>query len=181
MGKPAIKPPEIRQTGTWVQTDRKAHEAWGKLIVQKPKAAALLHQLVAQMGDMNAVIISHGVLAQMMDCSVATIKRALKDLEARNWIEVLKIGKGRECAYIVNDRVAWQGKRENIRYSVFSANVVVDYDDQDSALIDTETGELRQIPALYPGEEALPSGEGEEPPNQLYIEGLAPDMPHLKK
>lgn len=176
-----VKVKENTHRGTWVQTDRKAHEAWGKLIIAKPAAAALLHCLVAQMGDKNAVVISQRMLAKMLGKSVDTVKRAIKDLEARNWIEVLKIGKGRECAYVVNDRVAWQGKRENIRYSIFSANVVVDYDDQDSALINAKTRHLRQIPALYPGEEALPSGDGEEPPNQLFLDGLEPDMPTLRK
>lgn len=167
--------------GSWVQTDRKAHEAWGKLIISKPSAAAVLHCLVSQMSDKNAVVISQGMLAKMMGKSIDTVKRAIKDLEARNWIEVLKLGKGRECAYIVNSRVAWQGKRDGIRYSVFSANVIVDYDDQDAAMIDTETGELLQIPALYPGEEPLPSGEGEPPPQQRFLDGLEPEMPTLKR
>lgn len=163
--------------GSWVQTDRKAHEAWGKLIISKPSAAALLHCLVSQMGDKNAVVVSQGMLAKMMGKSIDTIKRAIKDLEARNWIEVVKIGKGRECAYIVNDRVAWQGKRENIRYSIFSANVIVDYEDQDLAMIDKATGELRQIPALYPNEFQIPFGDGEEPPSQPFLEDLEPDLP----
>lgn len=167
--------------GSWVQTDRKAHEAWGKLIISKPSAAALLHCLVSQMGDKNAVVISQGMLAKMMGKSVETVKRAIKDLEARNWIEVLKLGKGRECAYVVNSRVAWQEKRDNIRYSIFSANVIVDYEDQDLAMIDKETGELRQIPTLYPDEIPFPSGEGEPPPQQQFLNGLEPDMPYLKK
>ena len=43
---------------TWVQTERAAHEAWGNLTMKSPRAAALMHQLVANMGHQNAVVVS---------------------------------------------------------------------------------------------------------------------------
>ena len=168
--------PQQRKTGTWVQTERKSHQAWANLILRKPMAAAVLHRLVAEMGEENAVIISQALLAKMVGKSVETIKRALRDLDRERWIQIIRIGKGKECAYIVNDRVAWQDKRDNLRFSRFSATIIADYEDQNFDF-DQETGELKQIPTLYPGEIQFPAGEGEFPPSQPSLDGLDPDLP----
>jgi len=170
LGAPAKPKP-----GQWVQTERKTHEAWGRLIAKKPRAAALAHFLVSQMGHQNAVVVSQSVLAKMMGCSVETVKRAVRDLVAENWIQVVRIGKGKEAAYVVNDRVAWGQPRDQLRLSVFSATVIADLDDQDQDAL--EQRDLRRIPTLYPGERQLPSGPGEEPPSQPSIEGMEPDLP----
>ena len=65
--------------------------------------------------------------------------------------------------------------RDQLRLSVFSAAVVVDHDDQDEALLGH--GDLRRIPTLYPGEQQLPSGPGEDPPSQPNFPGMEPDLP----
>ena len=171
-------PAKNREVGTWVQTERKTHEAWAVLIGRKPKAAALAHTLVSLMGHQNAVVISQAVLAKMMGCSVETVKRAVRDLVAERWIEVVRLGKGKEAAYVVNDRVAWGQARGELRLSTFSASVVADLADQNEALLGN--GALRRIPTLYPGERQLPSGLGEEPPSQGFIDGMEPDLPALK-
>lgn len=165
--------------GQWVQTERKTHEAWARLVMQKPRAAALAHHLVAQMGHQNAVVISQTILAKLMGCSVETVKRAVRDLVAEKWISVVRIGRGKEAAYVVNDRVAWGQPRNELCLSVFSATVVVDHDDQDDALLGH--GDLRRIPTLFPGERQLPSGAGEDPPSQPSIPGLEPDLPTLNE
>jgi len=172
MGVPARNKP-----GRWVQTERKAHEAWAGLIARKPRAAELLHHLVAQMGHQNAVVIPQAVLAKLMNRSVDTVQRAVKDLVSERWIQVVRVGRGKEAAYVVNDRVAWGQPRDQLRLSVFSAAVVVDLDDQDEAMLGH--GDLRRIPTLYPGEQQLPTGPGEDPPTQPSITGLEPDMPHI--
>ncbi|WP_323032625.1 hypothetical protein [Paracoccus sp. (in: a-proteobacteria)] len=163
--------------GQWVQTERKAHEAWARLIARKPRAAELLHHLVAQMGNQNAVVIPQTVLAKLMGRSVDTVQRAVKDLVAERWVSVVRLGKGKESAYIVNDRVAWGQPRDQLRLSVFSATVVADHDDQDAALLGH--GDLRRIPTLYPGEQQLPTGDGEAPPSQPSIPGMEPDLPTI--
>ena len=71
---------------TWVQTERAAHEAWGRLTVSSPRAAALMHHLVAQMDQSAAVVASHAALAAITGMSPSTIKRAINDLKAGNWI-----------------------------------------------------------------------------------------------
>ena len=169
--------PARNKPGHWVQTERKAHEAWARLIARKPRAAELLHHLVAQMGHQNAVVIPQAVLAKLMNRSVDTVQRAVKDLVAGGWIQVVRLGRGKEAAYVVNDRVAWGQPRDQLRLSVLSASVVADFDDQDEALLGH--GDLRRIPTLYPGELQLPTGPGEEPPSQPALDGLEPDLPHI--
>ncbi|RCO08041.1 helix-turn-helix domain-containing protein [Bacilli bacterium] len=121
------------------------------------------------------MVIPQTVLAKLMGCSVDTVQRAVRDLVAEKWISVVRLGRGKEAAYVVNDRVAWGQPRDQLRLSVFSAAVVADFDDQDEALLGH--GDLRRIPTLYPGEQQLPSGPGEEPPSQPTFDGFEPDLP----
>ena len=179
MMKKEVGAPAKNKPGHWVQTERKAHEAWARLIARKPRAAELLHHLVAQMGHQNAVVVPQTVLAKLMNRSVDTVQRAIKDLVAEQWIQVVRLGRGKEAAYVVNDRVAWGQTRDQLRLSVFSAAVVADLDDQDEALLGH--GDMRRIPTLYPGESQLPSGPSEEPPSQPAIPGLEPDLPALSE
>jgi len=164
--------------GTWVQTERKAHEAWAILIGSKPKAAQLMHLLVANMDRKGAVVASQKTLAEMMGCSVATVKRSLKALTDDNWLEVARIGseRGGVNAYLVNRRVAWADKRENQRYAAFDARIIVSASEQDKATLEA-TEPLRQLPQL--GETQLPTGEGVEPPSQPSLEGMEPDLPAI--
>lgn len=138
----------------------------------------LLHHLVAQMGHQNAVVVSQKTLSKLIGRSLRTVQYAVKDLVAERWISVVKLnGPGTVSAYVVNDRVAWGQPRDQLRLSVFSAAVVVDHDDQDESLLGH--GDLRRIPTLYPGEQQLPTGPGEEPPSQPGIPGMEPDLPAL--
>lgn len=167
----------IPQAARWVQVDRKASEAWGRLCIEKPTAAALLHQLVAVMGHQNAVVIPQKVLAQMLGVTDRTIRTAVAYLAKKNWIQIVRLGKGKEAAYVVNDRVAWGQSRKQLTLSVFSATVIASQEDQPAETLSSSA--LRRIPSLYPGERQLPTGPGEEPPHQPHIEGLEPDMPAL--
>ena len=177
---PDLGTPAKHKPGQWVQTERKAHEAWAHLIARKPRAAELLHHLVAQMGHQNAVVVSQKTLAQITGRSVETVKRALRDLVAERWVSVVKLnGPGTVNAYVVNDRVAWGQPRDQLRLSVFSATVIADFGDQEEALLGH--ADLRRIPTLYPGELQLPTGPGEDPPNQPPIPGLEPDLPALSE
>lgn len=179
-GGPAIGAPAKNKPGQWVQTERKAHEAWANLIARKPRAAMLLHHLVAQMGHQNAVVVSQKTLSKLMGCGLRTVQYAIADLVAGKWIQVVKLnGPGTVSAYVVNARVAWGQPRDQLRLSVFSATVVADIEDQDEALLGH--ADLRRIPTLYPGERQLPTGPGEEPPSQPTIPGLEPDLPALSE
>ena len=114
----------------------------------------------------------------MLGVSERTVRRAVTDLVAARWIQVIRLGKGKEAAYVVNDRVAWGQSRDQLRLSVFSATIVADAADQDAATLDH--ADLRRIPTLYPGERQLPSGPGEPPPSQPHLDdSMLPDLPAL--
>ena len=170
--------PEKKPRGHYVQTERAAHEALAALGRESPNAVILMHLLVARMGEHNAVVVSQKTLAHLMDRHVNTVKNALRVLRDRRWIEIRQIGeRGTVNAYIVNDRVAWVGKRDGIRYSLFSANVIVSDDEQPDR---SELGvqePLRPLPQLQPGEQQLPTGPGLPPPSEPALPGMEPDLP----
>ena len=167
--------PVKQKQGHWVQTERKAHEAWSVLVGKKPRAAQLLHLLVANMGHQNAVVVAQSILAKLMGVNERTVRRAVADLVEDKWVQVIRIGKGKEAAYVVNDKVAWGQPRNELRLSTFSATVIADASDQTEA----SAGVLRRIPTLYPGERQLPSGDGLDPPSQPSIDGFEPNLPAL--
>jgi hypothetical protein len=176
----AIGTPATNKPGRWVQTERKAHEAWASLIAKKPRAAMLLHHLVAQMGHQNAVVVSQKTLSKLMSCALRTVQYAIADLVEERWITVVRLnGPGTVSAYVVNDRVAWGQPRDQLRLSVFSATVVADFEDQPSDTL--KHSDLRRVPTLYPGEQQIPTGQGDNPPSQQLFEGLEPDLPSLTK
>lgn len=168
------------KAGAWVQTDRAAHERWAQLAVRNPKASALLHILAARVGEHNAVVASQSTLAKMMGCSPATIKRALAELRAGNWIEVRQVGPtGSVNAYVVNDRVVWSGPRDGRRYSLFTANVILTDEEQPDRESLGRQDPLTKLPRMFPGEQQLPSGPGIAPPSEPALPGLEPPLPSV--
>jgi len=178
----AAKPKQLglttQQGGTWVQTDRSAHEKWALLSIASPRAASVLHVLVAQMGRHNAIVASQATLAKAAGCGLNTLKRALSVLREQGWIEVRQIGPtGTACAYIINDRVAWTGKRDGIRYSLFSAAVLIADDEQPDRDELGAQPALHRLPNLFPGERQLPSGPGLPQPSEPSLPGMEPELP----
>jgi DNA-binding MarR family transcriptional regulator len=163
--------------GTWVQTERKAHEAWAVLIGSKPKAAQLMHLLVANMDKSGAVVVSQKVLAEMMGVTTMTVKRSVKVLKGDNWLDVVRVGseRGGVNAYLVNRRVAWADKRSNQRFAAFDARIIVSASEQDQESLEAFDEPLRKLPRL--GEDQLPTGEGLQPPSQPSFDGMEPDLP----
>lgn len=168
--------PEKKPRGRWVQTERSAHEAWATLTAKSPRAAQIMHLLTARVGENNAVVVSQKTLEKLSSTSRRTVQRALTVLVEDRWIEIRQIGeRGTVNAYIVNDRVAWSGKRDGIRYSLFSAEVIVSEEEQPDREHLSKQEPLRRLPRF--GEHQLPSGDGLPPPSEPYFEGLGPDLP----
>lgn len=170
--------PNTSPSGHWVQTERAAHEAWAALIDRSPKAAKLMHILTARVGENNAVVVSQKVLTKLMKCSRPTVQRALEVLAQDRWIEVRQIGEnGTVNAHIINDRVAWSGKRDGLRYSLFSATVIVSEDEQPDRDALGNQAPLRRLPSLFRDERQLPHGHGLPPPSEPSLPGMEPDLP----
>lgn len=167
-----VAKPAVPKRQTFVQTEREAHVAWGRLAMTRPAAAAVMHQLVALMDRQNAIAISHQTLADLAGCNERTVRRALEYLQEQRWVQVIKIGKrGTVNAYVINDRVAWADYRDNKRLSIFSARIIADASDQDDLALSSKA--LRKVPIIHPPEQALPAGEW-PPGSQPTFEGMEP-------
>ena len=172
--------PESRHKGTWVQTERSAHEAFAQLIAKSPLAARIMHLLAGRVGEHNAVVISQGLLAKLTGATRKGVNNAIGVLARDRWIEVRQIGdRGTTNAYILNDRVIWHGDRNKLRYSLFSATVVISGEEQPDAedLNDLHAAPLRRLPTIYRDERQLPTGEGLPPPSEPSLPGFEPDLP----
>lgn len=167
----------IKKTiGSWVQTEREAHEAWASLIAKSPKAAQLMHLFTARVGENNAVVISQKNLMKLLSCSRRTVQRALDTLSENKWIEIRQIGEnGTVNAHILNDRVVWSEARDNLRYSLFSATVIVSSDEQPDKDQLGNQEPLRKLPKI--GELQLPIGDGLPPPSQPNLPNMEPNLP----
>ena len=149
----------------WAQPSAQAHELWGQLTNTKPRAAALLHHLVANMGtnmgSQNALVCSQKTLARLMGCSVDTVQRATAVLVGEGWIQTVHLnGPGTVLAYVIHSAVTWSEQHDRSRLTTFNARVVADADDQPPELL--ECKDLRRIPVLS-GEPPLPAGKDEPP------------------
>lgn len=169
-------------SNAWVQTERKTHEAWAQLSAKSPKAGALLHYFAARVGEQNAVIASHKIMADWLGCSTDTVKRAIIELRAGNWLEVRRSGPGGGAlAYVLNDRVVWSQARDGLRYSLFTAAVVVSEEDQPDRSDLGDQAPLKKLPRMQRGERQLPAGPGMPPPSQPSLPTLDPDTPAIRE
>ena len=166
--------------GTWVQTERAGHEALAALIKKNPKAAQLMHILVANMDEKAALVASHKLLAQLCDVSIMTIRRSLAVLVEQNFIQTVRVGseRGGVLAYIINSRIAWADSRENLKYATFSARVLITSSENTEPL---EGPELKKTPFLAPGDMQIPHGPGLPPPAQDSFEEMLPNLPAAMK
>lgn len=168
--------PEKPPKGRWVQTEREAHEAWAKLIRKSPKAAELMHLITARIGDHNAVVMSIPTIMKLMSTSRPTVIRAINLLRNDRWLETVQVGgSGTTNAYVVNDRVAWTGARDGIRFSLFSAAVIATDDEQPDQDQIGKQEPLRRLPQV--GERQIPNGDGLAPPSQPFLGGMEVDLP----
>ena len=81
------KPPPIpakRPLGTWVQTDREAHEAWA-ILAKKPAASAVMHILCANLGEHNAVVISQDTIAKLCGLSRGLMPESAESYAKAVW------------------------------------------------------------------------------------------------
>lgn len=171
-------PSKGKNHGNWVQTEREAHEAWAKLIRKSPKAAELMHLITARIGDHNAVVMSIPTIMSLMGASRPTVVRAINLLREDLWVQTVQIGgSGTANAYVVNDKVAWTGARDGIKFSLFSASVIVSSSDQ-TYQIDNQKP-LRKLARI--GELQMPTGGGLPPPSQPFLEGFEPEIPSYKQ
>ena len=176
--------PPLAPAGTWIQTERALHERWAQFLGLRGATAAsrVMHLLLARLRDVdgthNAVVISNRTLARLLGCDERTIRRGVAMLEEHRWLEVRQIGeRGTVNAFIINDRVAWFGDRDSLRYSSFSAAIVLSAEEQPDKEELGRQAPLHRLPTMLPGERQLPVGDGLPPPSQPSLPSLEPDLP----
>ena len=163
----------------FVQTDLATHEAWSKLTMEKPAAAALLHKLIVLADRDNLVVASHAALAEQLGVSAMTIRRAIKALREGDWIDSAQVGgAGTVNAYVLNSTVAWRKRRDGLRYAAMRGTVLLSGSEQSGRVLSQQARRLRhQVPGLLADEIQLPGGEGLPPVSQPLLDGFLPDLP----
>lgn len=116
-----------------------------KLSMKSPPAHTVLLTLIQQMGKLNAVVISIDALCKLSDLSVSTVKRAIGVLREENWVTVVKIGT--TSIYRVNSDLLWQDRPDG-KWAAFSANVIIDFEDQDEFTRNNPQLKSRRIPLV---------------------------------
>jgi len=132
----------------WLQSDKQAHAAMWKLGIKHPTALAVLHFMISKLSrGASGVIISAPAMARQMDISERSAKAAVAVLRDMKFVQILK--SGNTNAYIVNSRVAWQGKR-GFRFASFNAQIIVDEQEQARTVEELiqEGGELLEVPVM---------------------------------
>jgi len=134
-----------RRTFVMIEVGGGMNEKWHELQQQSPSASIVMNEILRNIGRHNAVCASQKTLAELTGYNIRTVQRAVKFLRESRWVQVVQLnGRGDVLCYVVNDRVAWFGKRKNLQFSKFSATVLASSKDQDEEI----KGNLRKIQSL---------------------------------
>lgn len=136
----------------FVQLYKKELKQLRSLVKLNPTAAQILLVFVEKMNKQNAVIMSYKTLEQITKKTRQTCSKAVKDLRASNFINIIKVGSAN--AYVVNSNVFWSTDNSiKEKFSIFTATVVACGSDQDADFEDWSGVELKKIPIFHPGEQ----------------------------
>lgn len=151
-----------------------ALEGLGDLIARAPRAAQLVTALIRRMqpGSAGVVVVSRETMRELLDSSMPTVDRALRLLIDEGWVQRIRIGGA--YALAINSRVAWIGSRGQLQHAVFDATVIASRAEQDAIALDPPP--MRSLPMLRPGEMAIVTGPGEDPPSQPGLDGIDPPL-----
>ena len=166
MGEP------INRHHHFAMVELQALEGLSGLIDRAPKAAKLIVSLIRRMqpGSGGVIVASRETMREIMGCSMPTVDRSLKILMDEGWVQRIKVGGA--SALAINRRVAWAGPRGDIQHAVFDATVIASRSEQDAISLDPPP--MRQVPIIEQGEDAIPSGDGSDPPSQRLLDGIPP-------
>lgn len=117
-------------------------------------ALAVLHFMTSRLHrGTNAVVMSHTAIAALMAISDRTVRTATQNLAKANFIQILKSGSSN--VYVINHRVAWQGKR-GARFAAFGADLLV-YEAEQEVPVDQlihESESLNTVPSMFSAEDS---------------------------
>ncbi|MGO1653200.1 helix-turn-helix domain-containing protein [Senegalia sp. (in: firmicutes)] len=116
----------------FVQVNKATYKLEDKLMQENPLAYRIWRFLVNNMDHYNAIIASYSVLMEQFDTSRSTLYRAIKVLENGEYIKIYKSGTSN--VYALNDKMVWNSYGTNLKYSKFSANVLISESEQDEEI-----------------------------------------------
>jgi DNA-binding transcriptional regulator YhcF (GntR family) len=148
----------------WLQIEKKSAAALSKLAVKSPAAMATIMYMVNRMSRTNAMVISQNAIATELGLTREAINRAIKLLSEHNFIEIIKTAG--TSVYVVNTRVAWQGKRGE-RHAHFHADIIALEREQTQPIDKREP--LKQVPVLMGDERIIVGNEPNDPPDQQEL------------
>ncbi len=160
----------ITDRSHFAMVELRALESLGDLIKRAPKAAQLIVALIRrlQSGSGGVVVCSRETMRELLECSMPSVERALRLLIEEGWVQRIRIGGANALA--INHRVAWLGARGEIQHAVFGATVIASRSEQDAMALNPPP--MRMVPILQQDEEALPYGDGIDPPSQPTFDGM---------
>ena len=110
-----------------IDTDRSTLMARLVLMRDFPDADGLLHQIIGQCGDTNALVASHRTLARLINVEdTDTVASAVAVLKSQRWVDVRQIGESPTVnAYLLGSRAVWTAGQDTARSATFKASVVI--------------------------------------------------------
>jgi hypothetical protein len=154
----------------FVQVSRKHIDGLNQLALHSPKAHFVLWKLVQAMNKQNAVMVSQESLQKLTGLSRPTVQRAIALLREQQWMEVLKVGTAN--VYRVNSSVFWQTRADG-RWASFSAEILVNFDEQDEKTKAVPQPKLRHVPFVEVHEDVIVSDTAlgsDDPPEQAQLD-----------
>lgn len=113
----------------FVQVNKDYYKAEDWLMSKSPIAYRIFKFLINGMDDYNAVICSYKVLQEHFNISQDTVRRAIKILKEKQYIEVYKSGTSN--VYAINKNIVWNSWGTNYDYAKFGANIILSETEQE--------------------------------------------------
>ena len=134
-----------RKNHNFVQLRKEVMPDMQQLVRANPIGAEVLLFLLGKMDKMsNAMVASYTLLQEQLGYSRPAIAKALKGLQADQWIEIQR--SGNMSIYCVNSNVAWQAANNQRHYARFTATVLLSSSEQKQDV--TKPGKpLKRVPA----------------------------------
>ncbi len=128
----------------FIQVNKDYYKAEDWLMSKSPIAYRIFKFLINGMDDYNAVICSYKVLQENFGISQDTVRRAIKILKEKKYIDVYKSGTSN--VYVINKNIVWSSWGTNFKYAKFGANIILSESEQENLKNKKiKTNKLKQI------------------------------------
>lgn len=116
----------------FVQVNKDYYKAEDWLMAKSPIAYRIFKFLINGMDDYNAVICSYKVLQETFDISQDTVRRAIKILKEKKYVDIYKTGTSN--IYCINKNIVWQSWGTNYNQAKFGANIILSESEQEESI-----------------------------------------------